>query len=581
MDENKIDVSTLDDDKLVNYAKSIFFNNDVSTAVSTLLKEEGQDLKISKVILNVLNDDLIVDKIKKDNNLSNSKSVKLFVCSKILWSLCFYNKDDVLKNFLKILSKEELKKIAYYEYQNKTDVSLSSSIFNKYASKYKNDALASLLDETETLTINDEKEKSDASSKKKSKKKTFVIVFILLVILIVLGLVGYKFYGYSKLISKYNNKIYPGIYLNDIDLSGTKISDLKNIISDEEKRIKNESITIKSPNTEVKFSLDEIGAKVITNNLKDKITNYNKDLSFFKKVDMLQNKKKQKSFYLEATYDDSVIDNFIKTLEEKLNTTARNDGIVVDENHNLSYDKGSIGFDLDASKTKDKIVKALLNLKDNEIIEAEGTIVKNEVKYSNLASINKKVSSYTTYFMNSGNRGHNISLASRRLNNTVIMPGEVFSYLKVVGPYGSSNGYLPAPIYLNSEVATANGGGVCQLASTLYMAQLKAGLETVARRNHTFAPNYVPKGLDATVYSTTTDYKFKNNYDYPIYITSYVSGNYLTVDIWTNDAALGGKTFEPYSVYSNGAYLSYLKTIENGMVTNIKYLGKSVYKTMQ
>ena len=140
---------------------------------------------------------------------------------------------------------------------------------------------------------------------------------------------------------------------------------------------------------------------------------------------------------------------------------------------------------------------------------------------------------------------------------------------------------MPAPIYLNSEVSTANGGGVCQLATTLYMTQLKAGLETVERRNHTFAPNYVPKGLDATVYSTTTDYKFKNNYDYPIYITSYINGNYLTVDIWTNDAALGGKTFEPYSVYSNGAYLSYLKTIENGVVTNIKYLGKSVYKTMQ
>ena len=141
----------------------------------------------------------------------------------------------------------------------------------------------------------------------------------------------------------------------------------------------------------------------------------------------------------------------------------------------------------------------------------EGTVIPNEIKHEKLSSINKKISSYTTYFVNAGNRGHNINLASRRLNDTILMPGETFSYLKVVGPYGASNGYLPAPIYLNGDTATANGGGVCQLASTLYNAQLRAGLETVSRRGHTFAPNYVPKGLDATVYSTTTDYKFKNN----------------------------------------------------------------------
>jgi len=193
--------------------------------------------------------------------------------------------------------------------------------------------------------------------------------------------------------------------------------------------------------------------------------------------------------------------------------------------------------------------------------------VKNEIKYESLASINKKVSTYTTYFANAGNRGHNINLASSRLNNTILMPGETFSYLKVVGPYGASNGYLPAPIYLNGDTATANGGGVCQLASTLYNAQLRAGLVTVSRRGHTFAPTYVPKGLDATVYSTTTDF-----------IVSYVKGNYLTVDIWTNENALGGKTYEPYSVASNGGWLAYLKTIEDGKVIENKYLDRSVYK---
>ena len=212
------------------------------------------------------------------------------------------------------------------------------------------------------------------------------------------------------------------------------------------------------------------------------------------------------------------------------------------------------------------------------VITVTGDVIKNDVNYESLSKVDTKVSSYTTYFVNAGNRGHNINLASKRLNGTVVMPNETFSYFSVIGPYGSSNGYLPAPVYLNNEIKTENGGGVCQLASTLYNATLRSGLETISRRGHTFAPNYVPKGLDATVYGTTTDFKFKNNYEYPVYIVSYIKGNYLTVDIWTNSNALSGYSYEPYSIYSNGGYLAYLKVIKDGQMVETKYLDKSTYK---
>ena len=427
--------------------------------------------------------------------------------------------------------------------------------------------------------LDEEKEKYNSLLKKKdNKKRNFIILFILLTIIVVSFLL-FKFYDYNKLINKYNGLIYPGIYLNDIDLSGEKVSNLDKIIEKEKSRIENGSIIVTNENGNYKFTYKEIGILANDTGIKEKIKKYNDSLSFFKKVKMIREKKKVKTFYLKSSSSDKVVDNFVKLLEEKLNINPRNDGIVIDDNHNVYYDKGINGFTLDKEKTKIRIKEALANLREKTVIEAVGTTIKNEAKNENLSSINKKVSSYTTYFANYGNRGHNINLASTKLNGTVIMPGEEFSYLKIVGPYGASNGYLPAPIYLNGDNATANGGGVCQLASTLYMAQLKSGLQTISRRNHTFAPSYVPKGLDATVYSTTTDYKFKNNYDYPIYIVSYVKGNYLTVDIWTNENALGGKTFEPYSVYSNGGYLAYLKIIENGKVIETKYLGKSVYKT--
>lgn len=580
MKKENMDINLLDNTQKVNYVKNVLFNSEINDALDTLLENEKKDLAVTKIIIDVLNEDLIINRIKQQCNLSDKESSKSFVYSRIIATLAFYNKTVILNSFFKFLSEEERKKIAFYEYQNKTDVSLNNKTFNKYCSKYKEDALKILkLDDTEVLLLDEEKERYNTlSSKKIKKQRTFIPALIVLIVVMVLGIIGYKLYDYNKMISRYNGLFYPGIYLNDIDLTGRKISDLKNILEEEKNHIQNGTIIVNNVNGDYKFTYKEIGILVEDSNIEDDLTNYNNNLSFFKKVSMIKSNKKNKTFYMKATYDEKTVDGLVKTLEEKLNTDARNDGIVVDDNHHVYYDKGVNGFTLDVSKTKVKIEKALANLTEETKVEASGHVVKNEVKYESLESINKKVSSYTTYFANAGNRGHNINLASSRLNNTILMPGETFSYLKVVGPYGASNGYLPAPIYLNGDTATANGGGVCQLASTLYMAQLKAGLQTVSRRGHTFAPTYVPKGLDATVYSTTTDFKFKNNYEYPVYIVSYVKGNYLTVDIWTNENALGGKTYEPYSVASNGGWLAYLKTIEDGKVIETKYLDRSVYK---
>lgn len=580
MADKDIDINSLNSNQKINYVKNLLFNREINNALDTLLKSEKKDLEFIKIIKNILSEDLIINRIKQQCNLSGDTSAKVFVYSRIIAILSFYKKSVILNNFFKLFNEEELKQIASYEYQNKTDVSFNSRIFNKYCSKFKKEVLNSFeLDKEEILMLDEEKERYNSLLKRKNNKKRSLIFICVFLVVLTIVFLSYKFYTYNKLINKYNGLIYPGIYLNDIDLSGTKLSDLNTIIEEEKQKIQGGTITITNENGDYKLTYKEIGILVDSSDIAKNIKKYNSNLSFIKKIKMIKNNKKYKTFYLKASYDDKVVNNLVNLIEEKLNTKVRGDGLVIDDKHNVYYDKGANGFTLDKEKTKINVEEALSNLKEEMVIKAAGTTIKNEVKNESLSSINKKVSSYTTYFSNSGNRGHNINLASSRLNNTIILPGEVFSYLKVVGPYGASNGYLPAPIYLNSSIATANGGGVCQLASTLYMAQLKAGLQTVARRNHTFAPNYVPKGLDATVYSTTTDYKFKNNYDYPIYIVSYVKGNYLTVDIWTNENALGGKTFEPYSIYSNGGYLSYLKVIENGKIIETKYLDKSVYKS--
>ena len=578
MKKNIVDFNNLSDAQKVNYVKNLLFNSEINDALDTLLKNEKKDLKVIKIILSVLDDSLIINRIKQQCNLNTDDGAKIFVYSKILAVLSFYNKTVILNNFLKNLNDDKRKQIATYEYQNKTSVSIDNKIFNKYCLKYKNDALNELKhSDEETLMLTMEMDRYNAVSNQKKNNKKLPIIFIIVSLIIIILLI-YKIYDDNKLLSKYNNVIYPGIYLNDTNLSKVKIEDLYNILNEEKNKIENGKIIVTNVNGNYEFSYKELGIIVNYKEVLRKIKSYNNSLSRFEKLKMIKSNKRFKTFYVEGSFSDASIDNFINALEEKLNTVPKEDGLVIDDAYNVYYDKGTSGFKLDALKTKQDLESALTNLTEESIVVASGDVIKNEIKYESLSSINKKVSSYTTYFNNVGNRGHNINLASSRLNDTIIMPGETFSYLKVVGPYGASNGYLPAPIYLNGASATANGGGVCQLASTLYNAQLRAGLETVSRRGHTFAPTYVPKGLDATVYSTTTDYKFKNQYEYPFFIVSYVKGNYLTVDIWSNENALGGKTYEPYSVASNGGWLAYLKIIQDGKVIETKYLDKSVYK---
>ena len=105
----------------------------------------------------------------------------------------------------------------------------------------------------------------------------------------------------------------------------------------------------------------------------------------------------------------------------------------------------------------------------------------------------------TTYNISNKNRVTNLELASEKINGTIILPGETFSYNKVVGERTIAKGYKEAAIYSGGKVIDGIGGGICQLSSTLYNAVIYANLEVTQRSNHRFLTSYVTAGRDATV----------------------------------------------------------------------------------
>ena len=172
------------------------------------------------------------------------------------------------------------------------------------------------------------------------------------------------------------------------------------------------------------------------------------------------------------------------------------------------------------------------------------------------------LSSFSTkYSASNKNRTTNLILSSNKINGTVLMPGETFSYNKVVGERTIAAGYKEAAIYSEGQVVDGLGGGICQISTTLYNAVLYANLEIVERKNHMFVPSYAKAGRDATVVYGAIDFKFKNNRNYPIKIVSSVSGGVANFQIY------GLKEQTEYEV-----------EIESSVVGSIPYSTKYVSK---
>ena len=138
----------------------------------------------------------------------------------------------------------------------------------------------------------------------------------------------------------------------------------------------------------------------------------------------------------------------------------------------------------------------------------------------------------TRYNISDRDRTTNLRLAANKINGTVLMPGETFSYNKVVGRRTIAAGYKEAKIYQDGQVIDGLGGGICQISTTLFNAVLYANLEIIEKRNHQFVPSYVSAGRDATVVYGSQDFKFKNTRNYPIKITCSVDRGNAKFDIY-------------------------------------------------
>ena len=190
--------------------------------------------------------------------------------------------------------------------------------------------------------------------------------------------------------------------------------------------------------------------------------------------------------------------------------------------------------------------------------------------------ITERISSFTTPYDCCQNRVVNIGRAAQILDSTLIMPGERFSLNEALGERTLARGFMEAPSIEGGEIKPTVGGGVSQVATTMYNAAFFGGLEIISSTPHSFYFPRYPKGREATISWQTPDLVFRNNWDAAILVSVATGRNAITITMYSSK--LGRRvettTGEPANIVKPKTIERYKPELEPGTENTIQGKGE-------
>ncbi|KKQ23640.1 MAG: VanW family protein [Microgenomates group bacterium GW2011_GWC1_37_12b] len=222
-------------------------------------------------------------------------------------------------------------------------------------------------------------------------------------------------------------------------------------------------------------------------------------------------------------WDTDAIDQFITSLSETINIPVENALFQFTNNKVIQFKPSRSGRIVNIKQLKEQFITRLHDAiqanKTNIVLFVPVDIIEPIIttKQTNSFGIKELIGrGYSEFPGSIPGRIHNVALAASRLNGVLIPPGSTFSFNDTVGDISAATGYQSAYIIKDGRTVLGDGGGVCQVSTTLFRAALNAGLPIVERSAHSYRVHYYEDdgskaGLDATVFNPTEDLKFINN----------------------------------------------------------------------
>ncbi|MFA5136311.1 MAG: VanW family protein [Patescibacteria group bacterium] len=354
--------------------------------------------------------------------------------------------------------------------------------------------------------------------------------FITLAILVVLT--GYIF----SEIKKYEGMLYPQIFIDGQDAGGKTKKQIMRMFQAREANLKKGSISIlygkeyistySAQMLELKTNLDDIYDRAFfvgrTSHTPSRMYQI---LASFLKFDTFR-------FFSSVQYNKNNVFDEISRYEDSYNRPAKDALFKFENNRVTSFQKEESGNKILTDVFINDIEQAVKSFKykpQNYIVLLQKKPVEPKIKLgkTNSFGIEELLGEGVSNYSHSINpRIHNLTLATSKFNGVLIPKNEIFSFNKTVGDISARTGYQPAYIIKEGRTVLGDGGGVCQVSTTLFRAALNTGLPIIEQHAHAYRVSYYENGskpgLDATVFAPSIDLKIKNDTDTPILIQTYI-----------------------------------------------------------
>ena len=367
-----------------------------------------------------------------------------------------------------------------------------------------------------------------------------IMLGVIILIGLSLGTIGFM---YTR-VNAFKEVFADNVYIEDLAVGGLTKAEAKAKLE--------ENISDEISKEKVVFTYGEISKEIpfndlgITYNIDETIdeafkVGHNED--FFMQYKIAKNgMAESQKFELVESIDEAKLNEQLESCSkvfyvEPVNATLKR------VNRQFVTTKEINGISLDKEATKQKLLQELNDTTDiNKSILTVEVVIKPipaECTEASLTDVQTLISSFSTSYNNSDlNRNENLKVAADKIT-CMLLPDEIFYLSNHLEPFTTEEGYRNAGTIVNGKIENSLGGGICQVASTLYNAVLLTDLEVVYRQNHSLAVSYVPLGRDATYNTGTIDFKFKNNSGHPMFIEGYCENNEVIVNIY------GHKDFKP------------------------------------
>ncbi len=233
--------------------------------------------------------------------------------------------------------------------------------------------------------------------------------------------------------------------------------------------------------------------------------------------------------------DETIVKGQLIALAQRINKNPVNAKLQMKDSKVTEFQASQTGLELDIDASYAAIKTALFQDATNTINvvvkEAQPEVALKDI---NGLGIKEIIGSGSSDFSGSpNNRRVNIGVGAASVHGVLIAPNEEFSLVKVLGDVDAKNGYLPELVIKENKTIPEYGGGLCQIATTVFRAALDAGLKITERANHSYrVVYYEPAGTDATIYIPKPDVRFINDTQNYILFQSTLKGNTLTFDVW-------------------------------------------------